>query len=199
MNSKSEKENSISTDTDSNIDSNINSNSDSILISKGRLTSIGEQYSEKLTKEFFFTIRGSENVHIYWWVAKDLGWSIGNRILGMTSGVLAMCWVGVLLYNALLADCTEDAYMLIPMFLWLFGNFWWMDGELINDDDNIQAPEGGYCMLAGIILIIIYHICLKPMKLLKDDPKMTKLCKECNLIPRFSYFSTWRQYEVNIL
>jgi len=159
------------------------------------ISTVADYFDIPCSADFFFSVRGAENVHIYLWVAKDLGWTAGNEFLGMTAGVAALLWIGVLLFNAISVGCTEDAYMLIPMFLWLFGNFWWMEGEFINDDDDVHGPQAGDFMIAGACFLGVYYLFLKPYNILKDDPKMTQLCLREGLIPRFSYFKTWRQYE----
>ena len=50
--------------------------------------------------------------------------------------------------------------MLVGVFLWLYGNFWWMEGEVVNDDDAIHAPEAGYILMVILGLQIIFCMLL---------------------------------------
>ena len=87
--------------------------------------------SIKCTK-VYFSVRGSENFHIYLWIAKDLSWSQGLYWPSMIFGSAALAWCLVLAYHAISARCVEEVYMLIALVLWLAGNFVWMAGKIIR-------------------------------------------------------------------
>ncbi len=78
--------------------------------------------------DYYYSVRGSENVHIYLWVAKDLSWSQGWEIPGMFFGCLAIVWCLVLLQHAIHDKNLEEIYMWIALVMWLSANFVWMTG-----------------------------------------------------------------------
>lgn len=92
--------------------------------------------------QIYFTSRGAENFHVYLWIAKDLCWTQNYREAGILFGSAAMAWCGVLFFHALVAKAYEDAYMLLPMTLWLSGNFFWMLDELETGDDTVGGYDG---------------------------------------------------------
>mmetsp|Transcript_12435 Transcript_12435/g.27292 ORF Transcript_12435/g.27292 Transcript_12435/m.27292 type:complete len:227 (-) Transcript_12435:655-1335(-) len=58
-----------------------------------------------------------------------------------------------------------------------------------------MRPEASTIMIAGLSLMCLYHLVLKPFKLLPMDTAMTVKYNEAGLYPRFSYFENWREYE----
>ena len=161
------------------------------------LTKIAELFDIPLTSRMFFTIRGSENFHIYLWIAKDFSWSQGLYYESLVFGVSALGWCTVLMYNAFRSKNMEEIYFLIPLTLWLFGNFWWMTGEIVNQDDDVRQPQAGDIMIAGICFFILYWCCLRPFNLLLVDVNRAQKYNDVGLIPRFKIFYSWRQYEVS--
>lgn len=145
--------------------------------------------------QFYYSIRGSENFHIYLWVAKDLCWSQDYFYGSGIFGGLALLWVGVLFYHAYQYWFIEEMYMLVAVFLWLFGNFWWMIGEVYNGDDDIHEPQAGGILLGAIVWILIYHSILRPFNIIKSDPRIAKKYQTAGLKSSFTYFRTWREYE----
>jgi hypothetical protein len=144
----------------------------------------------------YFTIRGSENFHIVLWISKDLSWTQDNRGAALFFGVAALTWCVVLVYHALIIRNWEEVYMLVPFILWLSGNFLWMYGEVYNGDDDYVVPRAAIIMETAIALILLYHIVLRPFKLIPEPSKeMIDKYESADLIPRFSYFRHWREYE----
>ena len=92
------------------------------------------------------SIRGAENFHIYLWILKDLSWAQDWRFSAMFFGSFALAWCSVLLYMAAVKHRNvEEVYMLAALTLWLFGNFWWMIGEVgVLGDDDTNSVQGGH-------------------------------------------------------
>ena len=86
--------------------------------------------------------------------------------------------------------------MMIALAMWLFGNFWWMYGEVEYNDDYVYAPTGGYCFEFVLCWILLYHVLWQPLGFLKHDMEEGQAHAEEGLVPRFKYFKTWRQYEL---
>ena len=97
---------------------------------------ISSGFDAALSPGLFFSVRGAENVHIYFWIGKDLGWILNIAWLGMLCGTGALLWLGVLLYHAIKNNNNEEKYFLMPTFLWLFGNYLWMSGNLLSSDES---------------------------------------------------------------
>ncbi len=93
------------------------------------------------TWDYYFTVRGAENFHIYLWIAKDLAWASDLYWPAMIFGSLALAWCMVLCYFAFFSGGMEEVYMLIATVLWLSGNFVWMAGEVFDGDDDYVVPK----------------------------------------------------------
>jgi hypothetical protein len=144
---------------------------------------------------YYYSVRGAENFHIYLWILKDWGWTQDMEVFTLVFGYAALAWCGVLLWQAISRHNWEDTYHLFPLILWLFGNFWWMYGEVVYGDDDTQAVQGGDMFLAAMALILLYHMILRPCGLLVADADTTAKYEAAGLHSRFSYFENWRQYE----
>jgi hypothetical protein len=123
------------------------------------------------------------------------GWSQDWLVWSLFFGFSALAWCFVLFYHAAAAKNWEEVYMLVPLVLWLFGNFWWMWGEVVNNDDDVDAPETNHMFVAALSWIAMYHLILRPLKLIEPDASMTAKYEAAGLKSRFSYFANWRQYE----
>jgi len=127
-------------------------------------TTISENVGEKVEEESFFftfedfynrnfylsgpwswkyyaTVRGCENFHIYLWIAKYLAWAQDDENQAFVWGSLALAWCAVLAYHAIESKNMEELYLWLAVVLWLVGNFVWMAGEVLNNDDDYVAPK----------------------------------------------------------
>lgn len=156
-----------------------------------------EKFENSLsTRLFLMSPRGVENVHIYLWILKDIFWALGYVYAGSTFGCAALAWTAFLFFNALKARVTEELYFLVPMFLWLFGNFWWMRTEFIDNKNTISGREqGGYIMLTGMIFAQLYYIIFKWTGWLKSDEFAVSRYIRNGYVPYFKCFENWRKYE----
>lgn len=93
--------------------------------SSGKNTYISTPWSPQI----YFTVRGSENFHIYLWIAKDFAWTQDLYYESMFFGIAALVWCGVLMYHAIKLGYYNEIYMLIPFIMWLSANFTWMAGN----------------------------------------------------------------------
>jgi hypothetical protein len=144
---------------------------------------------------YYWTVRGSENFHIYLWIAKDLAWSQSWYWPAMVFGSLALAWCFVLLHHAVAARNFEEVYMWVALTLWLAANFVWMAGEVFNNDDDFVVPRAAHIMEAAIAWILFFHIFLKPFGVFQDYDYVNSTYHRPGLKSRFSYFRNWRQYE----
>lgn len=158
---------------------------------------IANTFTTPLTADLFYTVRYLENIHLYFWMLKDLAWANDYKFMGVTFGTIALMWIGVLFKHAFQLKSSEEMYFLTPVLFWLLGNYLWMYGELVYNSDSGFRPAGAFCMFRGIEIIIFYHLFCKIFKLMKLEPNETaiKMYNEAGLKATFSYFSTFRQYE----
>jgi hypothetical protein len=84
------------------------------------------------TIDYYHTVRGAENFHIYLWIGKDLAWAQDWYWPAMIFGCAALLWCFVLLYHAVHSKNMVEIYMWIAMVLWLGGNFVWMAGRFMG-------------------------------------------------------------------
>ena len=75
------------------------------------------------------------------------------------------------------------------------GNYVWMEGELINHDDDYAAPNASHVFETAGALILLYHAVLRPCGLISYNKKKAHMYESAGLVCRFAYFQTWRQYE----
>lgn len=86
--------------------------------------------TRRWTPKVLFSMRGSENFHIYLWIAKDICWTQKNYYGSIIFGSLALAWCGVLAFHAIKNKYILEVYMLIALTMWLAGNFVWMIGKV---------------------------------------------------------------------
>ena len=142
--------------------------------------------------DYYTTVRGAENFHIYLWIAKDIAWTQDLYYPAMIFGSLALAWCLVLLGFAVRAGGILEVYMWIPMVMWLAANFFWMSGEVFNGDDDYVVPRTAYIMESAISWILLYHVILRPFNLIPEDKSDSTLYSRPGLVPRFSYFRVSR-------
>jgi len=147
-----------------------------------------------VVENFAHSLRGVENFHVYLWILKDFAWAQDDYWLAVVFGSAALVFCGVLMYLALWD--LEEVYMYIAMTLWLFGNYWWMAGEVgIHGDDDTNSPECAHILSAALCWMALYYLCLRPLGIVVPSSKTLSRYKHSGLKPRFNYFLTWRQYE----
>lgn len=162
-----------------------------------------------LTLQYYFSIRGVENLLIYLWIFKDLSWTQNWEI-----GLFFSC-SGVVLFAGLIVlslywRCYDEAWHFTASFFWLFANTWWMSGELqdwnyptlpkVYDD---RKHDCSHIMEFALAWILFYFVILKPFRIFErlgcssqtNNLKHKEFFYDVGVQPRFPCFSTWRQYE----
>lgn len=115
-----------------------------------------------------------EWIYLGLWMVKDLAWVQGWFFVGIGAGIVALGWTFICLVLAL--RFWGEAWHYVAQFLWLFGNFWWMYGELhdVQYTNEVSLYEkhtdecfyvlvaalgwlGFYYILAAFIQIPLFH------------------------------------------
>jgi hypothetical protein len=161
---------------------------------------ISDKFNDEFNGNLLFSVRGVENFHIYLWLLKDLFWSLNYTICGTIFGLLAIFFTNTIMYNRCMRGNTEDVYFSIPLWLWLFGNFWWMRTEFVNDQTKIDSNgriEAGWILITAYCISLLYYIVLKwwPKNFIKNDPMAIALYVKNGYVPYFTFFENWKQYE----
>ena len=162
---------------------------------------------------WFQSVRGSEWLQLYLLVIKDLAWAQGWYVVGMCFGVAAVLWSIHLLYLSLKLEHYIESWHYVALLLWLFGNFWWMWGDLHDlaypsEDAMYKTSKFQGMIILGIAMswMLLYYIIVRPFKLLPSPPyevdyfySQSEVKPPAHLHLLF-LFPTWRQYEhVHIL
>jgi hypothetical protein len=153
-----------------------------------------EGFSYSFDPSIFVTVRGCENVHIYLWMLKDLGWMLDHKEIGITFGTFALLWLFVLGYNARKHANNEELYFILPTFLWLFGNYLWMISNVFHHSDVYRFPASCFFMLA-LVSIVLYFGFLKNKLIFQLTKENSNLYSSHGLTCRFKSIGSWRRYE----
>lgn len=158
---------------------------------------------------FYLTERGLDNIHIYFWITKDLCWVQSWLFPGLVVGSLACLYALGLSARALFwRKHVVEFWIKMTEFMWLFANFWWMIGELHDDHFNYfdtdksivdkHTYESGIMFICTLVWISAYYLVLKPLNLLEETEEDKRMSEnEATVLhPRFSFFfKTWSEYE----
>jgi hypothetical protein len=184
-----------STDSDDDDDDDDANNTDPFAEEFGILG-----FSEPFTFSWCFSVIGSEYVHTYFWVAKDLSWTQGWRFFALFYGSLAIFWWLVIAYHALRTCNRDEIYNCVALFLWLFANFWWMTGEAHDyaypdspELSDIHTEQCARILETALIWLAIYYLIILPFDLMPVSDEAVAEYDDGSLKPRFSYFKNFRQ------
>ena len=157
----------------------------------------------KWTLEMYFTIHGLENLLLYVWIAKDLSWTTSSWVGAWFWGILAIVLSLLFVVRAVVDVNWLEIWHGIAQFLWVFGNFWWMIGDVHDvefpDRKSMYDERQKGCqhiMEAALIWLALWYLIVRPLKLLPEpDEETARMYDEHDLVPSIPYFKTWRTYE----
>mmetsp|Transcript_10844 Transcript_10844/g.16510 ORF Transcript_10844/g.16510 Transcript_10844/m.16510 type:complete len:410 (+) Transcript_10844:194-1423(+) len=158
---------------------------------------------ENWSISYYFSTRGQDSLHIYLWLLKDLSWVQAWYVSGHVFGALTITWAIYMIIKAIRSRSAEEIFVSVSQFLWLFGNFWWMLGELHDSKFPNEAPwydqyayEAGCVVSAALAVISLYYFILKPLGIFPVDAITDAEYDSPNLVCRFpGLFKSWREYE----
>jgi len=160
--------------------------------------------SEDWDLAYYWTLRGAENFHIYVWALKDLSWMQLWYWPGMIAGAGAVTWSAYLLiFHAMWDGNYWEIIFGTGQFVWLFGNYWWMTGELHDHEYpnepsiyNQRTYEAGIMLKCAFVFVAIFTLVMKPFGLLKPRVEALNKYDRAGLRPRCRFlFPSWRDYE----
>ena len=109
-------------------------------------------------------LRKFENLHIVFWIFKDMSWSMGWKVLGMFM-ILPTLSLALYLTYKFRNDQTEW-YHNLAVICWIFANSYWMISEFYSFDEKHVIGKITGVQLSilpfgfGILLLAYYYLIL---------------------------------------
>ena len=150
------------------------------------------------------SIRGLENLLLYLWIAKDLSWTTSTWVPAWLFGLLSVIFAFLFIVRAVVDVVWIEIWHGVAQFLWVFGNFWWMIGDVHDIEFPNQKPiynqrqkDCEHIMEAALCWLGLWYLIIRPLKLLPEPDEEARRAYdgEFNLIPSIPYFKNWREYE----
>ena len=106
-------------------------------------------------------IRKFENLHIVFWLFKDMSWCMEWKTLGIC---MIIPTISISIYTTLkMKYLKSELYHNIAVLFWIIANSYWMISEFIGIDEIIllNGVQGKHLallpFLAGVIILAIYY------------------------------------------
>ncbi|MDI9309640.1 MAG: hypothetical protein QM535_05455 [Limnohabitans sp.] len=118
-------------------------------------------------------LRFIENLHIVFWLIKDMCWCLEFKTLGITMAIPTICIASYFVYKSK-KDITE-LFHNIAVLLWIIANTLWMSSEFFKFDETIFILGlNGRTLCAipfglGILVLAIYYLLIYPKQLSKTE------------------------------
>lgn len=110
--------------------------------------------------------RKMENLHIVFWLFKDVAWCLGFAVLGiaMIIPTLAIALVISWRTRQMMSELCHN----VAIAVWISANSYWMISEFLGFDDKILVGSFTYKQLAlvpftlGILILAFYYLIWRP-------------------------------------
>jgi hypothetical protein len=109
--------------------------------------------------------RKMENMHILFWLVKDICWCMIFKALGiaMIFPTLAIAIFIAWRTRHIVAELTHN----IAIALWIFANSMWMISEFFGVDEKVKP----YCLIPfglGLVVLLYYYLIYAPLQKKKE-------------------------------
>lgn len=117
--------------------------------------------------------RKMENLHIVFWLFKDVAWCLGLKWLGTVMIVPTLIISIVIAYRT--RQYVSELCHNLAITVWISANSYWMVSEFFGFDHKIISGEYTFKHLAiipftiGILILVYYYLIWKPMHNKKSD------------------------------
>jgi hypothetical protein len=113
--------------------------------------------------------RSLENLHVLFWLVKDICWCIGFRPLGvaMIFPTLSVAIYIMIKNRHLVSELTHN----LAIIFWITANSMWMIFEFNGTDEQLKY----YCLipfLIGLVILFYYYIIYVPLKKRRASAQM---------------------------
>jgi prepilin signal peptidase PulO-like enzyme (type II secretory pathway) len=113
--------------------------------------------SEKVIYSIPARFRRIENLHILFWLVKDVSWALNFRLMGMIMIVptvlaaLVITWQTRKIFSELMHN--------LAVVFWIFANCTWMIGEFYMADEGHQARSWAVVpFVIGLLILVVYYL-----------------------------------------
>ena len=113
-------------------------------------------------------IRKFENLHIVFWLFKDMSWCMEWKTLGVC---MIIPTISVSIYTTLkMKHLKSELYHNIAVLFWIIANSYWMISEFIGFNEHTinQSVQGKDLalipFLAGVFVLVLYYVKIKRKK-----------------------------------
>ncbi len=118
--------------------------------------------------------RKMENLHILFWLVKDICWCMIYKTLGiaMIFPTLAIAIFIAWRTRHIVAELTHN----IAIALWISANSMWMIAEFMGVDEQVKP----YCLIPfslGLVVLIYYYLIYSPLNKKKEAAAQTAVAK----------------------
>ncbi|HJV19208.1 MAG TPA: hypothetical protein VJ552_04955 [Sediminibacterium sp.] len=110
--------------------------------------------------------RKMENLHIVFWLFKDVAWCMGLKWLGMVMIIPTLIISVVIAYRT--RQYMSELSHNLAITVWISANSYWMVSEFLHFDNNIITGEITFKHLSlipfitGILILGFYYLIWKP-------------------------------------
>lgn len=110
--------------------------------------------------------RKMENLHIVFWLFKDVAWCLGFAVLGITMIIPTLAIALVISWRT--RQMMSELCHNLAIAVWISANSYWMVSEFLGFDDKIVVGDFTYKQLAlipftlGILILAFYYIIWRP-------------------------------------
>ena len=117
--------------------------------------------------------RKMENLHIVFWLFKDIAWCMGWRWLGISMIIPTLMISIVIAYRT--RKYMSELMHNLAITVWISANSFWMISEFLHFDSEIVTGQITYTHLAlipffiGILLLGFYYLIWKPLNKDQDN------------------------------
>lgn len=117
--------------------------------------------------------RKMENLHIVFWLFKDVAWCLGLKWLGTVMIIPTLIISIVIAYRT--RKYISELCHNIAITVWISANSYWMISEFFGFDHKVIWGEYTYKHLAiipftmGILILVYYYLIWKPLHTKKSD------------------------------
>src|SRR5690606_27677314 len=110
--------------------------------------------------ELIDKIRKYENLHIVFWLIKDICWMLETKWLG---ALMIAPTLAVAVYIIIKTWRMPDVYINLAIFFWIAANSYWMGGEFFFQDQNYNYAAISFSL--GFLFVGNYYFGVYKRKL----------------------------------
>lgn len=110
--------------------------------------------------------RKMENLHIVFWLLKDIAWCLGFKVLGITMIIPTLTIAIVISWRT--RNMMSELCHNVAIAVWISANSYWMISEFLGFDDRIVSGTFTFKQLAlipfgiGVVVLTFYYLIWRP-------------------------------------